>query len=435
MAQYIDKAVVEAEIDRVLNSYDQNEITSGRYALADLRDFINTLESKELYLDDTAKETPSNKTLFNKTDSTLEDAWNKLYVALHKVQELEKQGEHKDNIDAKPKFNVDDWVVGKYPDDGSYIHNVVGVKRLADGTYVYALDDNTYFSGSQESFYHVWSIKDAKPGDVLAANECLVLFREIDGLNIRCYCTYHFMYNPSFYVNTLQNKDAFHPATKEQCTMLEKAMADAGYAFDLDKKELKKIENEEYDGEDYGIGSLWHAKNILEKTLGEVDGYQTDDGILEHKCAIAAIDKLYKQKPAWSAEDTFKVQSICKHLDEVKKYYADITEVRECIDWLKSLDGRVLPQQKKEWSEEDESNFQRLIDVIKENKHRVTTDYEHQIYYKLLSWFKALKDRYVWKPSDEQIQALDWALGVAKYCGYACAFDLGTLQDKLKKLK
>jgi hypothetical protein len=24
-------------------------------------------------------------------------------------------------------------------------------------------------------------------------------------------------------------------------------------------------------------------------------------------------------------------------LDEAKKYYADITEVRECIDWLKSL--------------------------------------------------------------------------------------------------
>lgn len=47
MAQYIDKAALVAEIERVLNSYDPNEITSGRYALADLRDFINTLEVKE----------------------------------------------------------------------------------------------------------------------------------------------------------------------------------------------------------------------------------------------------------------------------------------------------------------------------------------------------------------------------------------------------
>jgi hypothetical protein len=39
----------------------------------------------------------------------------------------------------------------------------------------------------------------------------------------------------------------------------------------------------------------------------------------------------------WSVENRSKIQRICKYLDEAKKYYADITEVRECIDWLKSL--------------------------------------------------------------------------------------------------
>lgn len=299
MAQYIDKAAIEAEIDRVLNSYDPNEITSGRYALSDLRDFLNTLESKELYLDDTSKETPSNKTLFNKTDSTLEDAWNKLYAALHKVHELEK------------------------------------------------------------------------------------------------------------------------------------AIIDSGYTFNFYSKELNELE--EYDGDDYGIDSLWHARHILKKTLGKVDGYQSDDGILEHKCAISAVDKLYKQKPVWSLEDTFKVQRICKYLDAAK-YYADSTEARECIDWLKSFEERVIPKQKQEWSEEDESNFQMLIDSIKENKHHAT-DYEHMKYYKLLSWFKSLKNRYVRKPSDEQMKALDWALSLAKNCGEECSLDLRTLQDQLKKLK
>lgn len=47
MAQYIDKADVVAEINRVLSSYDPNEITSGRYALIGLRDFLDTLEVKE----------------------------------------------------------------------------------------------------------------------------------------------------------------------------------------------------------------------------------------------------------------------------------------------------------------------------------------------------------------------------------------------------
>lgn len=44
MAHLIDKAAVVAEINRVLNSYDPNEITSGRYALVDLRNFLDTLE-------------------------------------------------------------------------------------------------------------------------------------------------------------------------------------------------------------------------------------------------------------------------------------------------------------------------------------------------------------------------------------------------------
>ena len=94
------------------------------------------------------------------------------------------------------------------------------------------------------------------------------------------------------------------PATKIQRDFLFRKIKEAGYEWDAEKKELKEIENEEYDGEDYGIDGLWHAKNILEKTLGKVDGYQTDDGILDHKCAISAVDKLYKQKPAeWSEED------------------------------------------------------------------------------------------------------------------------------------
>jgi hypothetical protein len=187
------------------------------------------------------------------------------------------------------------------------------------------------------------------------------------------------------------------PSTKEQHDTLFAKIEEAGYEWDAEKKELKKVEDEEYNGEDYGIDSLFHAQRILEKTLGRVEGYQTDDGILSHKCAITAVKKLYEQRPAewskedeemcqetidwfekkcfpyalesenparesikwlkslkdrvgceancittkeWSVEDMSKMQRICKYLDEAKKYYADITEVRECIDWLKSLKDR-----------------------------------------------------------------------------------------------
>ena len=55
------------------------------------------------------------------------------------------------------------------------------------------------------------------------------------------------------------------------------------------EKQGEKKPVEEYNSEDFGIDSLYHAQRILEKTLGEVEGYQSDDGILEHKCAISAV--------------------------------------------------------------------------------------------------------------------------------------------------
>ena len=47
----IDKEKVVEEINSILNSYDPNEITSGRYALVKLREFLDTLEVKEVDLD------------------------------------------------------------------------------------------------------------------------------------------------------------------------------------------------------------------------------------------------------------------------------------------------------------------------------------------------------------------------------------------------
>jgi len=105
----------------------------------------------------------------------------------------------------------------------------------------------------------------------------------------------------------------------------------------LEKKELKKIE-EEINGEDYGIDSLYHAQRILEKTLGSVDGYQSDDGILEHKCAISAVKKLYEQKPAeWSEEDGKKISDILAILRGGENCYYNSPTL---IDWLKSLRPR-----------------------------------------------------------------------------------------------
>lgn len=74
---------------------------------------------------------------------------------------------------------------------------------------------------------------------------------------------------------------------------------------------------------------------LIEESYYIPKGYHAE--IIKDRVTI----KKGEQKPAWSAEDMFKVQRICEYLCEAKKYYADIPEVRDCIEWLKSLKQRI----------------------------------------------------------------------------------------------
>lgn len=150
---------------------------------------------------------------------------------------------------------------------------------------------------------------------------------------------------------------------------------------------------EEFNGEDYGIDSLYHAQRILEKTLGKVDGYQSDDGILEHKCAITAVKKLYEQKPAeWSKEDEIMLECV---LDKIG--YLGTGEM--CKEWLKSLKDRV-------------GNF--------DDGYKVG--------------FSAAKYNQ-WKPSDRELGAMLTAIGDERQKGSDVAKELRKIYQQLKKLR
>ena len=138
----------------------------------------------------------------------------------------------------EPKFKVGDWVVNKFGD-------VWHIDSFDKKNYQVSNTngDYCYFPISKQDEMHLWTIEDAKDGDVLAEHETIVLFKKIEGLNIRCYCTYHYLgYNPTFYVGTFQNKIPYCPATKEQYDLLFQKMKEAGYEWNAEKKELNKIE-------------------------------------------------------------------------------------------------------------------------------------------------------------------------------------------------
>ena len=107
-------------------------------------------------------------------------------------------------------------------------------------------------------------------------------------------------------------------------------------------------------------------------------------------------------------------------------------------DWLKSL----RPQSKQEWSEEDEKVWKELIEEVKDQLDSVPSpdcrDKEDEKALKQLTrwlvWLQFLKERYFWKPSDEQIEILDMVL-TNESMDDNIARILRELREQLKKLR
>ena len=146
----------------------------------------------------------------------------------------------------EPKFKVGDWIVSN---TSNLVYRVDSI--LFPQSKCYYLSHNggiVIVSFNDEQNYHLWTIQDAKDGDVLVASD-KSLFIYNRNINENS--------NVGFYLALIEDmdiiidsdddcgweeKDSCYPATKEQRDTLTKAMADAGWEFDFEKKELRKIE-------------------------------------------------------------------------------------------------------------------------------------------------------------------------------------------------
>ena len=409
---------------------------------------------------------------------------------LNYIKKIEKQGEQKPADKVEPKFHEGDWVVSK----------------LGNVWYIDSFDNKNYkvtdINGNYNCFpiyiqdrLHLWTIQDAKDGDVLINwNNTTFIFKAIENETVKFHVAYNEKWDaiktPSTKLSHLglpEHQFEFHPATKEQRDTLMKAMTDAGYTFDFKKKELKKVE-EEVNGEDYGIDGRYPAQRILEKTLGSVEGYQSDDGILDHKAAVTAVKKLYEQKPAWSEEDEDAIGMAIIALEDMYDEDAPNTTYggynlpfNKAAERLKSLKDRVQPKQ--EWKQEntdDLTDFENAMmhigesffsknggldpndtNVIKEqakllleltNIHKWSEEdgemlnliiarlHSHpnvdlEEYSKEYNWlnyrFETIKPQSTWKPSEEQIDVIEAVMNNRSFQKR----HLDSLYEQLKKLR
>ena len=153
---------------------------------------------------------------------------------------LEKQGKQKPTDKVEAKFKVGDWCIDN--EDGT----IFQIVKVLDNTYTYKTNKGKEYSCSHyslENDAHLWTIKDAKDGDILELDCGIGIFKDncIDGYNIHCYCYYSYEDVLEINKDSLYDNYQSHPATKEQCERFFVTMYDAGYEWDTEKKELKKI--------------------------------------------------------------------------------------------------------------------------------------------------------------------------------------------------
>lgn len=150
-------------------------------------------------------------------------------------------------------------------------------------------------------------------------------------------------------------------------------------------------------------------------------------GIINENGELADEYKIEQgeQNPVWSEEDEDYYDAIIAKL-EVTQDDALLTDNQ--IKFLKSLKDRVHPQPKQEWSEEDERLRRKLIELI----YAASYCDERE---NLSDWLKSLKDRYTWKPSDEQMEGIECTIKTLRYQLNAGDNRLDSLYNDLKKLR
>lgn len=147
----------------------------------------------------------------------------------------------------EPKFKVvGDWIVQEKI-------GVYKVIEICESWYEVVDNKDKHYSIGFDKEYmcHLWTIKDAKDGDILVvAKDCSpFIFKGFtDSLHQGHPVAYGGidkqanMFIPSSGNRWWDDGEIYYPATKEQRDFLFQKMKEAGYTWDAKKKELKKIE-------------------------------------------------------------------------------------------------------------------------------------------------------------------------------------------------
>lgn len=226
----INQSEFESSLNTLLKQFEKlpkEELASS------LSFYLNVVQNNEIYKDEENQgEQKVSVVDFKAKDWYVSEVDGKIHNIYHSADTVE------------PKFKVGDWI----------IHNK-NTKLANSLMLVTSKDNNKYlckYKDGQCSYniefidkeYRLWTIEDAKDGDVLYSLDSNQPFI-YRGRNIHeqatAYCGINkygnfFVWNTKDCIITL---DKYIPSTKEQRNLLFQKIKEAGYEWDAEKKELK----------------------------------------------------------------------------------------------------------------------------------------------------------------------------------------------------
>ena len=260
---------------------------------------------------------------------------------------LEKQGEQNPfdyehaNIQQKdfapkvePKFKVGDWIINKFRD----ICLITDID-LENGYYICESNRFGNTNGDinlTDEMYHLWTIEDAKDGDVLEFGDhgrlvvgiVSYVNKTTGKVDVNC-----LLENNNFKMGNYYNLDTIkpHPSTKEQRDLLFQKLQEAGYKWNAEKKELKEIEQSPYPK------TLDKAIELYYYSYGNGKGGFNNLSFENFKDIVKTFVEDYGNKPTWSEEDE---KNLKKAVWYVENPALHVVKDMMLSEWLKSLKDR-----------------------------------------------------------------------------------------------
>lgn len=200
---------------------------------------------------------------------------------------------------------------------------------------------------------------------------------------------------------------------EEKAKAYDEVIEEASAAYEDEdmhlKATLESIFPELKESEDERI-----RKQLLKHLREVASGKSLELSTTDYERWATWVESQSKQKPQWNEYDEYIKDGLIRGLKAKRDIHghttfsSDAIDITDAIEWLESLKDRVQPQH--EWNKEDEKCIRLSTDIIDSALRAgfcVQLDRD-----RCVDWLKSIRPQNRWKPSDEQMVAIQEAMNI-----------------------